>query len=67
MLPHVRANFHDSALESSPPIRSAERRRVNGWDARVGHQELLREGQLVADTIVDMIRRCDHVILVGVV
>eukprot|EP00965_Chrysotila_dentata_P076385 2523086-Pleurochrysis_carterae.AAC.1 len=32
-------------------FRSAERRRVNGWDARVGHQELLREGQLVADAL----------------
>eukprot|EP00965_Chrysotila_dentata_P029365 975494-Pleurochrysis_carterae.AAC.1 len=41
MLPHVGANFHNGALESSPSIRSAERRRVNGWDARVGHQELL--------------------------
>eukprot|EP00965_Chrysotila_dentata_P176268 5820493-Pleurochrysis_carterae.AAC.1 len=47
-------------------IRSAKRRRVNGWDASVKHQELLREGQLVADALVDVVSCCNHAILVGV-
>eukprot|EP00965_Chrysotila_dentata_P094711 3132061-Pleurochrysis_carterae.AAC.1 len=68
MLPHIGADLHDGVLESGSPIsRSAKRRRVNGWDASVGHQELLREGQLVADALVDKVRCRNHVILVGVV
>eukprot|EP00965_Chrysotila_dentata_P260644 6213985-Pleurochrysis_carterae.AAC.2 len=67
MPPYISASLHDGAFESCPPIRIAEHRSVNGRVASVGHQELLGERQLVADARVDMIRRCDHVILVGVV
>eukprot|EP00965_Chrysotila_dentata_P032710 1089956-Pleurochrysis_carterae.AAC.1 len=67
MLPHISANLHDGAFESCPAIRSAKRRSVNGQDAGVGHQELLREGQLVVEAFVDVIRGRNHVILVGIV
>eukprot|EP00965_Chrysotila_dentata_P173325 5721360-Pleurochrysis_carterae.AAC.1 len=68
MLPHISADLHDGALESCPPmIRSAKRRRVNGWDADVGHQELLSESQRVANALVDVIRGRNHVIFVGIV
>eukprot|EP00965_Chrysotila_dentata_P141051 4662288-Pleurochrysis_carterae.AAC.3 len=68
MLTHNCADLHDSALDSSSPIRGTQQRgSVNGRNGSVGHQELLGKGELIADAFVDMIRSRDHLILVGIV
>eukprot|EP00965_Chrysotila_dentata_P112494 3718677-Pleurochrysis_carterae.AAC.1 len=67
MLPHISANLRHGALESCPPVRGTKRRSVNGRDAGIGHQELLRECKLVANPLLDMVSRGNHVVLIGVV
>eukprot|EP00965_Chrysotila_dentata_P010343 336683-Pleurochrysis_carterae.AAC.1 len=57
----VRLNSaHQSGVHSAVPG-------VNGRNTRVGHQEFLGEGELVANALVDAVSRRKHVLLIGIV